>query len=144
MSKAKGLILRRTVVREVNLDGFIYDDWAALLDKVAVRHNYTIMEPDEAPELYIFKVSRWGTSHFDNIAQVFYLPVYDRHDRPMDIAVNYSAINKPMIEKMEAWEKDNLLPDLFLGYALIKVGKLTALPIAAYFEDGEIINLTLD
>ena len=107
-----------------------------------LTNNDNIYFKDEEPlNLFIVKPEEISDSSFDKINQVLDLPILDSEGQRLILTVKFSTRNKRSVEKLE---KGNLNVDSFFIRAYIEKGELHGFPIAIFYTDKEVYNLTLD
>lgn len=143
-SETIGKILQKTDTSENFLKEMAYYDWRQLYQKLEKEFVLTFADKEENANLVLLKVSKWGQDRFDNISQIFRIPVYDVEGRKLFVSLRYSEENKPLIQKLEAFERMKHFPEMVLGKIFIEDGSLIVIPVSAYYPDGSIVNLTLD
>lgn len=132
--QSKGELLEKTDIYKLNFKELFIDNWQKLL-KVYSKENRNI---------YIIKIASYEKSSFDNINQRFILPIYDEEKNMIYIEIDYSKEKKRMIQKFERMERMKKYPDRILVHAYLKEGQIRVTPIVAYYEDGNMVNLTMN
>jgi len=139
--KSKGEILEKTDIFKLNIKSIFSDDWNQLLDKNS--KSFTIYE-QEQNNLGIIKPETYGSSDFDNIKQRFTMALYDKTGNEINIVLDYSKEKKRVIQKFERMDRLKKYPHSILGRIYMEGGRIKVLPIAVYYEEGRITNLTLE
>ncbi len=132
--QSKGQLLEKTNIYKLNFKELFIDNWEQLI-KAYSR---------EDKNLYIIKAQSYEKSSFDNINQRFILPIYDTEKNIIYIEIDYSKEKKRMIQKFERMERLKKYPDRILVHTYLKEGQIKVAPITAYYENGDMINLTMN
>lgn len=127
-------LLEKTDIYKLNFKDIFIDNWQQLL-QVYSKENSNI---------YIIKIASYEKSSFDNINQRFILPIYDEEKSIIYIEIDYSKEIKKMIQRFERMERMKKYPDRILVRAYLKEGQVKVMPIVAYYENGNIVNLTIN
>lgn len=142
--ESSGRIIGGTNIQEFGGKDVICDNWTHVLQKIKEGFDFTLVGREENFNLLVLKIAKWGQGSFDHINQLFTLPLYDGEENVIRIALSYTGVNKYLIRKLESIEKSKTYPELLLGKVYPEAGELKISPIAAYYDHGSIINLTLD
>ncbi|WML33301.1 hypothetical protein [Clostridium sp. OS1-26] len=132
--QSKGELLEKNDIYKLNFKELFIDNWQKLL-KVYSKENRN---------MYIIKIASYEKSYFDNINQRFILPIYDEEKNMLYIEIDYSKEKKRMIQKFERMERLKKYSDRILVHAYLKEGQIRVTPIVAYYEDGNMVNLTMN
>ncbi|WP_027624552.1 SWIM zinc finger family protein [Clostridium lundense] len=132
--QSKGELLEKTDIYKLNFKQIFIDNWQHLLQVFSKQNS----------NVYIIKIASYGKSSFDNINQRFILPICDKEKNIIYIEIDYSKERKKMIQNFERMERIKKYPDRVLVHAYLKEGEVKVLPIVAYYENGDIVNLTLN
>jgi hypothetical protein len=139
--KSKGEILEKTDIFKLNIKSIFSDDWNQLIEKHS--KSFTIYE-QEQDNLCIIKSETYGSGDFNNIKQRFTMALYDKAGNEINIVLDYSKEKKKVIQKLERMDRLKKYPHSILGRIYMESGKIIIIPIASYYEDGRITNLTLE
>lgn len=139
--KSKGEILERTDIFKLNIKSIFSDDWNRLLEKHS--KSFTIYEEGQ-DNICIIKPETYGSCDFDNIKQRFTMALYDKAGNEINIVLDYSKEKKRVIQKLERMDRLKKYPHSILGRIYMENGRIIVIPIAIYYEDGRITNLTLE
>lgn len=142
--ESQASISKKTDIHKIDLEEFIYSDWTEMLEKLQTNFEYSLLVRKENSTIALLKVHQWGKCAFDNVNQIFNLPIYDDKDKKLEIALRYSEKNKYLIEKLEYMERIENLPCVILGSVYLLEEQFCVKPITAWFVDGRVTNLTLD
>ncbi|MBZ9623179.1 hypothetical protein G9F71_009950 [Clostridium sp. FP2] len=132
--QSKGELLEKTDVYKLNFKELFIDNWQQLLQGYSKENT----------NLYIIRAASYEKSSFDKINQRFILPIYDAEKNMIYIEIDYSKEKKRMIQKFERMERLKKYPGRMLVHTYLKEGQLRVIPIVAYYENGDIVNLTLN
>ncbi|MGH4124410.1 MAG: hypothetical protein ACREV6_15915 [Clostridium sp.] len=132
--QSKGQLLEKTDIYKLDFKELFIDNWQQLLQGYSKKNT----------NLYIIKAESYENSSFDKINQRFILPIYDAEKNMICIEIDYSKEKKRMIQKFERMERLKKYPGRMLVHTYLKEGQLRVIPIVAYYENGDIVNLTLN
>ncbi|QZY56179.1 SWIM zinc finger family protein [Crassaminicella profunda] len=139
-----GNMIEKTNINKIDCGNILYEDWRVLIKNIQKHFHYKLLEEEENINLVLLKVYRWGKSSFDSINQVFKLPIYDKNNQIICILLKFNTDNKGLINRLESMEKYKKFGDILLGKIYRFEGNYVIDPITMYYENGEMINLTLE
>lgn len=139
----KGDIICKTDINNIDFGHKLYVDWIQLIDDIKENFKYNLIQEGENTNIALFKITIYGKSSFDDIKQVFKLPVYDMNKNQIDIILKYNSDTKYLIKGLERAEKQNKLGGMLLGKIYKLEDGYAVDPITMYYEDGEMVNLIL-
>jgi hypothetical protein len=141
--ETKGDIISKTDIKNINYGDKLYDDWTKLIESIKENFKYNLIQENENTNIALLKITTYGKSSFDEIKQIFKLPVCDINENYINITLKFNADTKYLIKGLERAEKRNNFGNILLG-KIYKVEEGYAVdPITMYYEDGEMVNLTL-
>ena len=125
--------------------GAVFDRWSCL---VTGYERHSAWSPagrdDTAFNLAVVKVSHWGEGSFDDIEQIYTVPVYDVEGSALLISCPFSEDNEKMIERLEALEESGRRPEHVFGELFVTAHQLCISPVSLMFPGGEMINLSME
>ncbi len=122
--------------------GLVHADWGGLLTRLEKKVD--LIRSPGSPDLFILEPAAWEKSTFDEITQIFCLPMMDNTGKRLDIRINFNAQNRHMIEQLETAEKQGEMPCRVFGSLNFSGHSLTFFPFTVYHRDGGSQNLGLD
>ncbi|MCY6371677.1 SWIM zinc finger family protein [Clostridium ganghwense] len=140
----RGDIICKTDISSVDFGDKLYDNWRLLIENNKENFKYKLTEENENFNIVLLKIDSWDKSSFDNVNQVFKLPIYDIENNEINIVLRFNKDTKYLIRGLERVGKEGELGDLILGKIYRVEGEYVINPITIYYEDGNIVNLTLD
>ncbi|WFD09719.1 hypothetical protein [Tepidibacter hydrothermalis] len=143
-SEISGDIIGKTDINKMDFKDKLYDDWELMIEKLKDGFKYKLIEKDENFNIVLVKISSWGKSDFDNINQIFRIPIHDKNNNEIFITVRFDHNTKSVIRKLEKLEKDDMLGNMILGKVYRIDSEYVVDPITMYNSNGDIVNLTLD
>ena len=114
-----------------------FTDFSKLLQAV-----WQQTEAGQAAFYAIVKPARLGASEFDNIAQMWSMPVYDSAERRLIIRIHYEEATRRLLENIMDMNEANELNGAFLVRVSLQNGRLVGFPVTHYGEKP--FNLGLD
>lgn len=142
-SEISGEIIGETFINKIDFGDKVFDDWQVMSQKFKDSFKYKLIEQNENFNMVLVKINSWGQSYFDNVNQIFKLPIYDKNNSEIIITLRFNQKTKSLIRGLEKTEKKNMLGDRILGKIYRINGEYVIDPITMYNPNGDIINLTL-
>lgn len=143
-AETKGEIITKTNINEIDFGNKMFNNWINLIEGIKDQFHYSILDKKENYNLVLLKVSNYGKSNFDNVTQRLNLPIYDINDEKFDVVIRYTRENSYIVRAIERLEKRKKLANILLGKIYKNSNNYEIEPISMYYEDGTIVNLTLD
>lgn len=143
-SETKGDVITKTNINEIDFGNKMFNNWSNLIGDIKDEFHYSILDKKENYNLVLLKVSNYGKSNFDNVTQRLNLPIYDINDEELNVVIRFTRENSYLIRAIERLEKRRKLGSVLLGKIYKNSNDYEIEPISMYYEDGTIVNLTLD
>lgn len=140
---SRGEVIGATDLSNIYLKDKTFSLWKDLFSAVSQNFGLYFNEREENHDLFLIKPARFGESSFNKVHQLFKMPIYDELVEDITLEVKYSKINKKVIENLESMERRKNYPFMLLTKVYLVEGRLKAIPITAYYEDGTLVNLTI-